>query len=336
MSVYNLDIKKMYLNPFENEETKEVYTRLFRKAYETEVKFGKDLFDFSEEDWSYFFENVLRPKTKESARSYGNVLANYVQWAIDNNHSQLLINPLKRRQRYFFEFVQERKTYFSFQEKEAILSTLVNKQDAFIIEGLWNGIQGTQVSELVNLKVEDIDIENRKIYLRNDEGELIRVIYVDEDDTSVIELAILANSEQQYYRLNGEADYSANLIETIELTDSEYVLKIAVTGKKGGQKASRYTVYNRLEMIRSLEEFEEYSDALTTKNIVRSGMIYMALKLYERDGKIERKQIEEICKKYNMKYKWALRDFLNVDMLNELYPSEMKEIAKNGKIAMDN
>ncbi|WP_090739349.1 site-specific integrase [Paenibacillus sp. Mc5Re-14] len=343
MSVYNLNIKTTYLDPFENEETKEVYTRLFRKAYETETKFGKDLFDFNEDDWEYFFKNILRPRTKESARSYCNVLANYVQWAIDNNHSQLLINPLKRRQEYFFEFVQERKTYFSYAEKEAILSTLVNKQDSFIIEALWNGIQGTKVNELANLKIDDIDIKNRKISLRNDKGEIVRVVNVDKNDTSLIEMAILANQEKEYYRLNGEADYTANLKDTVELAPSEYVLKSAITMHKGlprgGQRVSHHTIYNRLDMVRSLEEMEEYKDALVSKNIVRSGMIYMALSLYERDGQIERAQIEEICNKYNMKYKWSLRDFLNVDVLKELYPSEMKEINQKiseRKIAMDN
>lgn len=329
----------MYLDPFENEETKEVYSRLFRKASDMEMQKDKDLFEFSEEEFEYFFKNILRPKTKESARSYCNVLANYVQWAIDNKHSQQLINPLKRRQEYFYEFVQERKTYFSYAEKEAIINSLLNKQDSFIIEGLWNGIQGTKLNELVNLRIDDIDQENNKITLRNDKDEIVRVLDVDKDDTSVIEMAILANKEKEYFRLNGTADYTANLKETVELSDSQFVLKSAKSNRKskeGGDKTSHYTIYNRLEMIRTLEEMEEYNDALVTKNIVRSGMIYMALKLYDRDGELERPQIEEICKKYNMKYKWALRDFLNIDMLNELYPIEMRKIQDKRKIAMDN
>lgn len=338
--MYNTEIKKIYLEQFENEETKEVYSRLFRKASEVEIEKEKDLFNFGEEDFEEFFKNKLRPKTKESARSYCNVLANYVQWAIDNNHSQQLINPLKRRQEYFYEFVQEIRTYFSYDEKEAIISTLRNKQDSFIIEALWNGIQGIKLSELVNLRIDDIDEISNKITLRNDKGEVTRILDVEEDDSSVIEMAILANKEKEYFRLNGTVDYTPNLKETVELSESEYVMKSANSNRKGsavgGEKTSHYTIYNRLEMIRTLEEMEEYKDALNTKNIVRSGMIYMALKLYDRDGELERTQIEEICKKYNMKYKWALRDFLNLDMLNELYPFEMKKIHEKRKIAMDN
>ncbi|MCY9545045.1 hypothetical protein M5X02_30945, partial [Paenibacillus alvei] len=280
----------------------------------------------------------LKPRTKESARTYCNVLAAYVQWAIDNKYSHQLINPIKRRQEYFYEFVQSAtKMYFSFEEKKAIISTLMNKQDSFIIEGLWNGIQGSKVCELVNLRIDDIDAVNNEIKLRNDKGEITRVLKVD-NESNVIEMAILANKERQYYKMNGSVDYAPNIKEYIELGSSRYVLKSANMSRKvsmdGGEKISHYTVYNRLEMVRQLEEMEEYTDALTTKYIVRSGMIYMALRLYERDGELGRSQIDEICVKFNMKYKWSLRDFLNLDTLNELYPSEMKRIQIQ-KIAMD-
>lgn len=338
MSIFNLGVKSLYLEQFENQDTKEVYSRLFRKSFETEESMQKDLYNFNDEEFEKFFKKVLKPKTKESARTYCNVLASYVQWAIDNKHSNQLINPIKRRQEYFYEFVQDdNKMYFSFDEKQAIISTLMNKQDSFIIEGLWNGIQGAKVCELVNLRIEDIDVINREIKLRNSAGEVARILKVDDETSNVIEMAILANREKQYYKMNGTVDYSDKLKEYIELSPSQYVLKSAKIMKNGvpngGEQISHYTVYNRLEMVRTLEEMEEYTDALTTKYIVRSGMIYMALRLYERDGELGRSQIEEICAKYDMKYKWSLRDFLNTDMLNELYPSEMKRI--QAKIAME-
>ncbi|GIO92905.1 phage lytic cycle repressor MrpR family protein [Paenibacillus lactis] len=329
MCMYNPEIKTMYLAQFEHQETREVYTRLLKKSFEVEKQYGKDLFDFNEEEFEYYFRNILRLKTKESARSYCNVIANYVQWAIDHKYSGQLINPLKGSQDYFYEFVQETRLYFSYQEKEVIISKLVNKQDSFIIEALWHGIQGNKVSELVNLKMNDMDIENNKVILRNDHGEMVRELEV-ENDSPLISMARLANLESEYVKLNGTVDYPNNLKETVTLSDSKYVLKSALTkrngGASGGEAVSHYTVYNRLEMFRTLEEMEEYQDALTSKNIVRSGMIYKALELYKRDGELGTHQIKEICKKYNMKYKWALRDYLNIDMLNELYPSEMKEL----------
>ncbi|OME54033.1 hypothetical protein BSK59_15745 [Paenibacillus odorifer] len=330
--LYNLEIKNIYLDQFPNPDTKEVYTRLFKKSFEIESMKEKDLYDFEDDELEYFLGKILKPKTKESARTYCNVLSNYIQWGIDKRYSKQILNPIKRRQEYFYEFVQESKMYISYAEKQAIIRPLMNKQDSFIIEALWHGIQGTKVSELVNLRIADIDPTNRMIAIRNDAGDIVRFIKLEDDnDTTLIEMAFLANKEEVYYRLNGTVDYSPNLKESVQLSESRYVLKSAHTrregGKDGGEKISHYTVYNRLEMIRTLEDNEDYTDALTTKNIVRSGMIYMALKLYQRDGEIGRSQIEEICVQYNLKYKWSLRDFLNLEILSELYPKEMKKIA---------
>lgn len=334
MTVYNEDIKKLYLNQLKaTEETKDVYMRIFKKSFEREQELGKDLHSFTEEEFEAYFKEILKPKTKESARSVCNVLANYVQWAMDNKHSKELFNPLKHKQEYFYEFVEERKTYINFKEKQAILSLLENKQDAVIIEALWHGIQGTRVSEIVNLKMSDINRKEKTIKLRNDKNEVVREIKAD---NTLIEMCILANSEPTYYKSNGTMNELDHLNE-VELIDSEYIIKKSKTVKKSSASAqnndesvshvTHYVIYNRIDMIKNLEEFEVYSDALTSKNIVRSGMIYNALKLYDRDGELERKQIEEICAMYNMKYKWALRDFLNLDMLNELYPDEMEKIS---------
>ncbi|WP_261378528.1 hypothetical protein [Paenibacillus agilis] len=334
MYVFNIEKKSIYLEQFENQDTKEVYTRLFRKSFETEESMQKDLYNFDDSEFENFFLNTLKPKTKESARTYCNVLSAYVQWAIDNKYSNHLINPIKRRQAYFYEFVQnDNKMYISLEEKDAIISTLINKQDSFIVEALWNGIEGSQVHEITNMRIDDLNLTENTITIRNNEGAKKRVVKVDKE-SNLIELAILANREQVYYKMNGTVDYSDNLKEYVELSSSKYILKGAkLNQENGGEKVSRYTVYNRLEKIRMLEDNEEYTKALTSKYIMRSGMIYMALRLYERDGELGRNQIEKICAKYNMKYKWSLRDFLNVDILSELYPSEMKRI--QAKIATE-
>jgi len=329
MKLYNEEVKQKYLERFSNEDTRGVYTRLFQRSRETEEKLGKDIYNFSDNEMEDFLRNTLRPKTKESARTYCNVLANYVQWAIDNSHITGVThfnNPLKRRQEYFFEFVPDLKLYISKTEKMAIMATLLNKQDSFIIDALWEGIQGRQLSELVNLRLEDVRKHEGVILLRDDNGIVTRkLVYTPEEvlESTIFDNAVLANKEKSYYKNNGVIDHDSNISETFALPFSDYVLKSAVTNSKnnkGGEKVSYYTIYNRLEMIRRLEGMEEYADALTTVNIVRSGMIHMASKLYQRDGEIGTKQIKEICARYNLKYKWSLKDFLNVDMVKSLYP----------------
>ncbi|GFN34085.1 phage lytic cycle repressor MrpR family protein [Paenibacillus xylaniclasticus] len=338
--MYNESIKQMYLNQFKV-STKEVYARLFRKSAVREKELGKDLYHFSDNEFELFLRDVLRPKTKESARTYCNVLTNYVQWAIDNpteSQARVLTNPLKRRQEYFYEFVQPAgKTYISYAEKEKIINKemLINKQDSFIIQALWDGIQGGKLSELVNLKISDLDAVEKKVYIYDVDGEFVREIDV-EDRT--IQYAVEANKEKEYYKMNGTVDYRDNWKPILDLAPSEYVLKSVPTNSKdnnnGGKSVSHYTVHNRLEMIKSLTMFEEYKEAITTKNIVRSGMIYMAVKLYARDKEFDRKQIEEVCHKYDVKYKWSLRDFLNLDVLESLYPDDIQRIRR--EVALSN
>jgi integrase len=329
--VYNEKIKNLFLNQFNNQDTVDVYKRIFKKSKNMEVNKNKDIFNFDEDELEYFIANGLNPKTKESARTYCNVLSSYIQWSIDNNFSKHETNPLRRRQEYFYNFVQDTKLYISKEEKDSILYALMNPQDQFIIQALFEGIQGSQVSELVNLKLSDFEKvgEQYYVHLKDNKGKT-RTIPVEE---KTFELAELANKQQEYYKKNGEMDYSTNIKDIVMLPPkSEYVLKTTKTNPKNeGKKVSHYTIYNRLEMIKNLEEFEEYQDALTTKNIVRSGMIYMAKTLLERDGELGRKQIEEICERFGLKYKWSLRDFLNVDTINELYETEYN-IDENGKV----
>lgn len=336
--MFNQEIKLKYLDRFENEDTREVYGRLFRKSYEREVKLNKDIYNFNDNDIQSFLKEVVKPKTKESARTYCNVLSNYIDWAIGSseiNDAENLTNPMKRRQDYYYEFVADNRVYFSLEEKQALTTSLKNKQDSVIIDALWEGIQGTKLSELVNLRIADVQWKNKKIILRDNEGNATREIKYDHDscpwfdEVTVFENALLANKEYEYLKMNGTVDYIDNVRDSVLLpVKSAYVLKSAPTNSKdnenGGQKVSYYTVHNRLEMIRGLDEYSDFKDMLTTKNIVRSGMIYTALQLYKRDKELGRNQLEEICRRYNMNYKWSLKDFLNMDTLVQLYPEEFE------------
>jgi integrase len=318
--IFQEELKELFLSQFEKPDTQEVYRRIFKQSSYMENKLKKDVLDFTAEELEEFIKYYLSPKTKESARTYCNVLSSYIQWGMDNHKTNRDYNPLRRHQDYFYQFVQEESIlYISKSQKDAIIYRLVNFQDKFMVQALFEGIAGQQLKELVNLKRTDIDEEESKIKLIN--GEKIKV------DKYTIELAIDANKETIYYKKNGEFDYSETLSDFIELPESEYVLKGAL--KKNtlakGKKISHHTVYNRLEMIKSLKKFEQYKEALTTKNLVRSGMIYYALQLYKRDGVIDTPQIKEVCERFRVNYKWALRDFLNVDMLKKLYPNEFKQ-----------
>src|SRR5690606_8100674 len=114
MTLYNKGVKDIFLSHFQNVDTQEVYSRIFKKSFEMENEKNIDLYDFDEQDYEKFIGEELKPSTKESARTYCNVLSSYVQWAIQNRYSKHETNPIRRRQDFFYTFIEEKKLYFSF------------------------------------------------------------------------------------------------------------------------------------------------------------------------------------------------------------------------------
>jgi len=317
---YNPKFKNEFLSQF-NENTQVVYSRIFKKSEALENEADKDLYNFDDDALKVFMRDILKPSTKESSRTYSNILISYIQWAIENDYSYHKVNPIKRRQEYFYDFVTSEKLYISFEEKESIVGSLYNNQDKVIIQALFEGIEGKQASELVNLKRSDFIIDTS--------GDAVKYYAVVERKNNEVHvpissktysIAMSASKDIEYYRKNGELESNSRLKESIPLLPSEYVLKKSLTNTSSEtKKITHFTIYNRLKMIGSLDEFYEYRHALTSKNIVRSGMIYCAKKILDRDGVLGVKQIKEICSIFNVTYKWSLRDFLNEEIIAELY-----------------
>lgn len=320
-TMYNQHVKSKYLERYTNEDTKEVYSRIFKKSAPYEITFQKDLFNFSEKELFQFVKNVLQPKTKESSRSIYSTISSYIDWSIYCKYRTNTVNPWKKKsQQYIYDLVLEVKNFISFEEKELIVNKLVNAQDQFIIEALWNGVQGDKLSELVTLTMNHINTETGEFVVVNDKTKQSRII--KPLDERLLKLATLANQQTKYVKKNGEC--SENTIsDSTELNNSVYIIKPSNTKNNGhNEHTTHYTIYNRIEMIRELEGMEHLQNALVTKNLVRSGMIYYGLHVYLRDNEFQRQQLEEVCARFNVKFKWSMKDFLNVELMKQLYPKQ--------------
>lgn len=323
-SLYNEAIKEKYLSRYQNRDTKEVYGRIFKKSAALEKRYGKDIYDFSADELKQFVIEVLKPKTKESSRSIYSTISSYVEWSLLEGLSKHLTNPWKKRNaQYIYGLVIPVKNYMSYDEKQYVLDKLVNAQDKFIIEALWNGIQGEKLSELVSLKIDHIHPESNSVMLHGESGKTRRLFAFDDQ---LINLAKTANAQRIYMKRNGQC--SENTIsECADLVESDYIVKHSNTKHRGRlAHTTHYTIYNRVEMLRSLPELQHFSSVLVTKNIVRSGMIYYARQVYMRDGVLNRAQLEEICDRYNIRFKWSVKDFLNPEIVEELYDSKVMQL----------
>lgn len=317
--MYNESIKTRYLERYHNKDTKEVYGRIFKKSALLERKHQKDLCDFTDEQLKQFVIDILQPKTKESSRSIYSTISSYVEWAIQERISKHSVNPWhKRSTDYIYSLVIPVKNYMTYDEKQYVIQTLVNAQDKFIVEALWNGIQGDKLTELVTLKMKHVFPEENKVVICDEHDQMKREIIAF--DEQLCRLALMANEQRLYIKKNGQC--SENTIsENADLVDSSYIVKHSNTKHRGNRAfTTHYTVYNRIEMLRSLTELQKFSHVLVTKNIVRSGMIYHAKQIYVRDNQLGRAQIEEVCERFNVRFKWSMKDFLNIDMIKSLYP----------------
>lgn len=60
-------------------------------------------------------------------------------------------------------FLKANDRYFTKEEIQDICNLFMNPQDKFIIYGLYSGIYGKAYSDLLELKIDDIDMKNRLI-----------------------------------------------------------------------------------------------------------------------------------------------------------------------------
>ena len=327
------DILNTSANPERTTNTINAYrSRVFNNVHviRLEQQYNKDLYNFTEDEL-FLLLNKIRPLTVTASRTFGRIVTKYIDWAnnkgyrtTDNN------NPLRVEQSYFNQFVpKNNRIYLHKDDIEAITTTQAtkNNQDAVLIQLLFEGVQGFEASEIINLKIDDVDFNNNTITVYNrKESENItigkRTIQVSDTALMLIEDAW---KEEIYIKKNGEVAEAKNTgkIPLPTSDETRYILKTGKVGRwkeyKEEEKLKKYTIYNRLKMFQSLSAIMEVSNNLTTKNIVRSGMIYHAKLILEEEGKLEREQIEKICKQFNVKYQWSMKDYLNREVIEEIY-----------------
>lgn len=305
----------------------EAYKRIFKTSTLIEEDIQKDLFNFNLNQITELME-LRNPSTKASARTSGRIVSKYINWAIEKGYSiykNESENPLNISQEFFNKFVPEEKTqYLSVTEVQDVINYLINDQDALIVALLFNGVQGKKASEIRNLTRDDVDFKTSRLRVFDDKTETYRVVDLENDELNTLKLIKRAYLDTEYIKKNGEMEYNPRIKESVEMPspeETEFIIKTGKTqGKHFGERATQFTVYNRIDMIRALEGLQDLTEKLSSKNIVRSGMIYEAKCLLDKEGgELDNDKLKRICDKFNVKNHWAIRDFVNIEVINDLY-----------------
>jgi integrase len=323
--MYNEEIKQKFLDTYDNEGTRHTMKYIFFNAYENEFPLGKDMYDFSLEEIGKIISSS-NPKSVPVALSRGRFISQYISWAIQNNLRKNTLNPLQNIDKDWYEqFVDpELKQYISKNDVDEYTSKLVNHQDIAILHMIFNGLYGHSSSEIRNLKMSDINRDEKSIRLYDDKkGER----YIYNVDEKLIDILGKANDDTIYQSSNGQGERQ----KESELVQNEFIIRPARRGRVVEHNpASQITIINRIKMI--AEEFD--MEDLTPKSIQRSGMIYMAYKLLKEDGRTElnKQDYEKIGDHFNLskitsndgKYsyhnKTTMSEYINTDNIKKLYP----------------
>ncbi|RNB59455.1 hypothetical protein EDM57_04750 [Brevibacillus gelatini] len=322
--MYNEGVKQRFMEVI-SDDSKGPYERIFIRSSVVEESLGRDMYDFNIKE----IENVLfhlKPKTLAASKSNISIISSYLDWAIEEGYRSNTINPMKYQLDDWAEkFIDKNiKMFFSKKEIDEIIEKCKNAQDAVIISLLFYGANGREVSELRNLRPSDVNFETNELILTDDKDNQTRRITTPKECITLIKDAI---NQTEYFKRNGHiAPNSRNTKETSELIETGYVIKPAKTKVVHIDQVNTHVVYGRLSTISELFNIENF----TVKNIQRSGMIYMAKQILDRDGHFgDKEQYFEICEQFGVskfdnhgveEYNWsAMKSYINMDMIKQFY-----------------
>lgn len=310
---YKSEIKSKFLNKYPA-NTQIPYARIFEKSKEYEDKYKKDLSEFTKQEISNVL-SALKPLTLSASHVNGRIVTAYIDWCIENNVTSVKENKLKTEDVSFFgKFIDEElKLFFTYNELIDITRRSNNPQDSVIVKLLFYGIQGNALAEIRNMKKKHVyDAENNnnviKVY---DEDMSERQVQLD---IATIELLKKAIGQELYLKRNG-VGLDEKLGLYTNLVDNDYVIRTSITKTdKKNAPVEKMVIYRR---IKTLGEVLGYTH-LTTKNIVRSGMIYEASRRIE-NAILTKDDYIEIGRIFNIDNWYQIKKYCNPEIISKMY-----------------
>ena len=286
--VYNQEIKDRFIDEIGVDKYPyRWWERVFEKVYKFEEKYQKDFYSFTTNEILEFYK-YLNLKSMSSLIVYNANLTHYGAWALQNN---MILDG----QNHFYEI--DSKLLSTCVDKMFIANSVITYEqlihsfnqfnshmDKYLVFALFEGIKGKDFSEITDLRIEDIDKENKLAHLSS--GRIIPV------SNEFINICVLANNEVGY-EIGGKKK---------TFVDTGYIYKQTNKGK--GVKKSQ-SVYRRI--INTLG-YLGIDSHVTPNNIMSSGMLHYVRKKAEELGisardflnsKEYKDEVDKIFAKYN-------------------------------------
>ncbi|WP_039230510.1 tyrosine-type recombinase/integrase [Clostridium haemolyticum] len=340
--MYNEDIKNRFIDYFyDNEQTKESIKRTFylTNCY-MESDLDKDVYDFNK----YEIENLLKSFKATSEGSLGVRLAHlkkYIDFCISMGIRANAINfcdSITNLKDYVVRNMDKYK-YITREQLYNICETIPSAQTAIIFILAFEGIVGKDKCEMRNLKIEDVDFENRTITVRAyDEvnprtGEIVykpeRVLKnVDSRTLQYIQDAInetvmvlpenksFTSPEIEVEKMRGARDERNRIFYLVK---TDYVLRKSASKGEDTEYSEELNepipsptiqtrIYNAINFFVGNESEEMYFvKKLNATSLEQSGMIEELEKIEKQKGDLKVSDFKYVIESRNKKTYYSLK-----------------------------
>lgn len=255
--LYNEEFKDKFMSRY-NESTQRVVRILFKKTATLERAYGKDLYDFSLDE----FQDVLKSleaKTIRSLQSSVVRIRQYISFALEEgvakenvNYADMFGNA-SRIEPFLSEKAED--IVFSRQELMSMALHADNAQDGALIAVMFDGMNNKNQSyEIINLKNRDVDLDNQTILVRGKDKD--RIINLSTETCILLRDAM---EQDEYIGIQGDQ------YRKYKLLDSEYVFR----GIRNNPQIKWRNINDRISRIGKANDEE-----LNPTNIIYSGQLY--------------------------------------------------------------
>lgn len=283
--LYNAEQKVRFIEKYEMDSSKQTLFMQLVRIAEQENNLGKDISEMNQDEIK---ETLLACEFSSltSAISHINTYKRYTEtqtstspfYVFDNTEMAMSVIAKNRDKRY------------SKYEVDCVVDSLINYNDKALVLCLFEGVKGQEYSEILNLKREDIGQEeineSYSLKLYDSARGTERYIWISKQLRDTL---VKADSQLEYISPEG--------LRNSEFNESSYIFKKVKKGKQREDEVLDCNFINR-KMLLIKKVFD--NDYLKAEDIIRSGMMYMANKIFENKGKFVRKDIDSIAQQFGV------------------------------------
>lgn len=308
------EIKQEYLST-KPSKTAESDAFVLRAADEYEILINKQIYNMSYADLKEMVAMQFKNSSIKSIVKNISVLKNYIDFCLDKKlvlHGENRLAPFTVTEAK--DFVHRQALISKFITKKRLKEyqdMLYNEQDKLLLELLYIGVRGRTTKdgtyeEVINLSIEDVNKEENTLILRQNDGELRLLTDVD---ISTISLIQETYDREIYVENNGEQTENKRISkprQTVINHVDKYVFRIP--GKNKFNKLTTNLMNSRMNRI------QHYLDNhyITYTSLYQSGMIQLAINIYQECGDVTSQDFQNICARYGYeKYWYNIRDLFN-------------------------